>query len=211
MQAQFLTIEGGEGVGKTTNIQFVQSILEQHNIPFIQTREPGGTPLAEELRELLLAKRDEPFDPVAELLLMFAARAQHVSQVIKPALASGKWVICDRFTDATFAYQGGGRQLDWQVITQLEQSALNNFKPDKTLLLDVAPEVGMKRAAARSDFDRFESEQMAFFKRVRDAYLKRKNDDPERFLMIDASKDLVTVQSSIKQSLERFIKQVKHG
>lgn len=205
MQAQFITIEGGEGVGKTTNLELIQSILKSHNIPFYLTREPGGTPLAEELRELLLKKREEEVEPYAELLLMFAARRQHVENVIKPKLANNIWVVSDRFTDASFAYQGAGRQLNWSKIEILEQEFLGGFKPNKTFLLDVDPQVGMQRAAERSELDRFESEQMAFFDRVRSGYLKRKSLDPERFFLIDAGQPLELVQADLSQKLNHFI------
>ncbi|WP_144394303.1 dTMP kinase [Pleionea sediminis] len=210
MQPQFITIEGGEGVGKTTNLQLIESLLKQNRIDFIVTREPGGTPFAEEIRELLLNKRQEAVDPVAELLLVFAARKQHVEQTIKPALASGQWVVCDRFTDATFAYQGGGRELGFELIEQINQLALAGFKPNKTLLLDVDPDIGMQRAAKRSELDRFESEQMAFFERVRAAYRQRASDDAERFMVVDAGQDLVNVQTDITTVFQEYIDGVTH-
>ncbi len=211
MKAQFITIEGGEGVGKSTNIALVRSILEKHNISYVVSREPGGTPLAEELREILLRKRTEVVHPETELLLMFAARAQHVNQFIRPALNKGDWVICDRFTDATFAYQGGGRGLDWDKIEALEKWTLGDFKPDKTILLDVAPEIGLARASARAELDRFESEKMSFFEKVRSAYLKRRTQDPERFLVVDAGKSLEDVQTELANQLEAYLLQVLHG
>lgn len=211
MQAQFITIEGGEGVGKTTNLQLIESILKQHSIDYVLTREPGGTPLAEEIRELLLQNRDESVDPVAELFLVFAARKQHVESKIKKALANGQWVVCDRFTDATFAYQGGGRELSWTLIEQIESLSLGGFKPDQTVLLDLDPEVGMKRAAARSALDRFENEQMSFFNQVRAAYLKRVELDPDRFIVVDAGQSLQAVQSDIRSQLEQYINQVRNG
>ncbi|NVJ60280.1 MAG: dTMP kinase [Gammaproteobacteria bacterium] len=203
--AKFISIEGGEGGGKTTNLELMKEILSQNNIPFIVTREPGGTPLAEELRALLLENRDEKVNPVAELLMMFAARAQHVETVIKPALAAGKWVISDRFTDASFAYQGGGRNIDWAMIESLEALAIKSFKPDKTFLFDLDPVTGMKRAASRSEYDRFENEQMDFFKKVRQAYHRRMDEQPSRFILIDASKPLDEVKLQVKQSLELII------
>ncbi|MCO7225872.1 dTMP kinase [Pleionea sp. CnH1-48] len=203
---QFITIEGGEGVGKTTNIQFVESLLQQEGIEYLLTREPGGTPFAEEIRELLLAKRDENVSSDAELLLMFAARAQHVAEKIKPALAKGSWVIGDRFTDASFAYQGGGRGIDWARIEQLEQWTLQSFKPCFTLLLDVDPQIGMQRAANRGELDRFEIENLEFFNQVRAGYQRRVAEDPERFALIDASVSLEQVQEQIKTQLLAFIK-----
>ncbi len=211
MQAQFITIEGGEGVGKTTNLQLLESILKEHNIDYVLTREPGGTPLAEEIRELLLQNRDELVDPIAELLLVFAARKQHVESKIKAALANGQWVVCDRFTDATFAYQGGGRALSWSLIEQIESLSLGGFKPDQTVLLDLDPVIGMKRAAARSALDRFENEQMSFFNQVRAAYLKRVELDPERFIVIDACQSLQAVQSDIRNQFEQYIDRVLNG
>ncbi len=211
MQAQFITIEGGEGVGKTTNLQLIESILKERNIDYVLTREPGGTPLAEEIRQLLLRNRDESVDPVAELLLVFAARKQHVESKIKTALANGQWVVCDRFTDATFAYQGGGRELSWNLIEQIESLSLGGFKPDQTVLLDLDPVVGMKRAAARSALDRFENEQMSFFNQVRAAYLKRVALDPERFIVVDAGQSLEAVQSDIRSQLEQYIDRVQNG
>lgn len=203
--AKFISIEGGEGGGKTTNLELMKDILSRHNIPFILTREPGGTPLAEELRRLLLENRDEQVDPKAELLMMFAARAQHVATVIKPALASGKWVLSDRFTDASFAYQGGGRDIDWEVIKQLETLAIDGFKPDKTFLFDLDPAIGMQRAASRSEYDRFENEQMAFFEKVRQGYRRRVEEQPERFILIDASKPLEDVKQQVTQTLESLL------
>ena len=143
MQGKFITLEGTEGVGKTTNMQFIQQWLQQQNIEFITTREPGGTPLAEDIRNLLLASRDEAVDATTELLLMFASRAQHIARVIKPALAAGKWVLCDRFTDATYAYQGGGRGEDVGRIANLEQLVQGSLRPDLTLILDLSVEEGL--------------------------------------------------------------------
>ncbi len=167
VSAKFLTLEGTEGVGKTTNLEFIQGWLNGQGIEHIVTREPGGTPLAEEIRELLLSKRDEKVDPIAELLLVFAARAQHLNSVIKPALESGVWVLCDRFTDATYAYQGFGRNLPITVIEQLEDMVQQQLRPDLTIILDIDVCVGLERARARAELDRFEEEQQEFFERVR--------------------------------------------
>lgn len=200
-RGKFITIEGSEGVGKSTNIAFIREQIEFKGINLLITREPGGTPLAENIRELLLAKRAESVDDLTELLLMFAARAQHINQLIEPALAVGQWVLCDRFTDSTFAYQGGGRGLDNSVIRQLECLVQKNFQPDITFYLDIDVKVGLSRAAERAELDRFESEEIAFFERVRKAYLKRVNDDPKRFRVIDASQSLERVQASILEEL----------
>ena len=201
---KFVTIEGSEGVGKTTNIEFIQSYLKAADIPFLLTREPGGTPMAEELRELLLCEREEPVSEDCELLLMFAARAQHIQQVIKPALQAGTWVLCDRFTDATYAYQGGGRKLPLDKIASLENLVQGALRPDLTLLLDVDVEVGMSRAKGRGKLDRFEQEKLEFFERVRQAYLKRADQEQDRFRIIDAGCDLAEVQLQIKTALDHF-------
>jgi len=207
MKAPLITIEGSEGVGKSTNISLIESILREHNITFELTREPGGTPMAEEIRELLLCQREETVDPNTELLLMFASRVQHVNTKIKPLLEQNIWVISDRFTDASFAYQGGGRTLPWQRIQELEQWCLQGFKPTKTLLLDVDPEIGMKRASARGELDRFESEKMNFFEQVRAGYHRRVDEDPERFWIVDAGQTLSAVQDDIRQHIESFIQE----
>lgn len=204
-RGKFITLEGGEGVGKSTNLQFITQWLTDRNIPFIQTREPGGTPLAEQLRELLLAKREEAVDPTAELLMVFAARAQHLAQVIVPALDRGEWVICDRFTDATYAYQGGGRQLDRSLIEQLEKTVQGELRPDKVLLLDLDPEVGLQRAARTGAADRFESEHLAFFHRVRDAYRERAEASSSRYAIVDASQSLGLVQQDLGRELEQLL------
>lgn len=204
-RGKFIALEGGEGVGKSTNLQFVTEWLQARDISFVQTREPGGTPLAEELRELLLSKREESVDPTAELLMVFAARAQHLARVILPALERGDWVICDRFTDATYAYQGGGRQLDRQLIAELEQMVQGDLRPDKVLLLDLDPEIGLERAARTGAADRFESEQQAFFQRVRAAYRERAESAPDRYAVIDASRSLEEVQAQLAAELNRLL------
>ncbi|WP_323844445.1 dTMP kinase [Microbulbifer magnicolonia] len=204
-RGKFITLEGVEGVGKSTNLQFVTDWLRKQGVAFVQTREPGGTPLAEQLRELLLSKREEVVDPTAELLMVFAARAQHLAQVIMPALERGDWVICDRFTDATYAYQGGGRQLDRSLIALLEQTVQGDLRPDRILLLDLDPDVGLQRAARTGAADRFESEQLAFFQRVRAAYRERAAADPSRYAVIDASRPLEEVQQQLQSELEKLI------
>lgn len=206
-RGKFITIEGGEGVGKSTNLAYLHSLLEAREIAFVESREPGGTPLAEELRETLLRERDETVGSDCELLLMFAARAQHLSSLIVPALDRGEWVVCDRFTDATFAYQGGGRGLEWDRIAQLEQLVQGELRPDLTLLLDVPVEIGMARARQRGELDRFEQEQLGFFMRVRQAYLKRAEAEPQRFRIIDASQSLEQVQLQIGQVMQAFFDQ----
>lgn len=205
MTARFITLEGGEGAGKSTNLAFVQSHLRARGIPFITTREPGGTPLAEEIRQLLLVPREEVMSEPTELLLVFAARAQHLETVIRPALAAGQWVLCDRFTDATYAYQGGGRGLSVAHIAALESWVQQGLQPDITLLLDVPVEVGAMRVQARGETDRFEREQRAFFERVRQAYLDRAAQFPERFRVIDAGQPLEAVQASLAVALDALM------
>jgi len=195
----FITVEGIEGVGKSTNIQFIQDWLELNNIPYIHTREPGGTELGEQLRQLLLHGGSVSDD--AELLMMFASRAQHISEKIKPALRAGTWVVCDRFTDSTYAYQGGGRQLNVDNIQQLEQMVHAGLQPNLTLLLDAPVEIGRARAAKRGAADRIEAEDLAFFNRVRAMFLSRAKEF-KRYKVIDAAQPLEQVQVAIKQELE---------
>ncbi len=202
---RFITVEGTEGVGKSTNIEFLQDYFRAAKIPLLLTREPGGTPLAEELRELLLRQRQEPVSEDCELLLMFAARAQHLQQVILPALRQGTWVLCDRFTDATYAYQGGGRGLPEAKISQLESLVQGQLQPDLTLLLDLPVEIGMARARGRGALDRFEQQQLDFFERVRHCYLSRAQRYPSRFRVIDAGQLLERVQHQLQQTLDGFI------
>lgn len=204
-KGKFVTIEGGEGVGKSTNIACVENFLTARGVSFIRTREPGGTPLAEELRELLLAPRDERVCEKTELLLMFAARAQHLQQKILPALEQGLWVICDRFTDATYAYQGGGRGLSMDIIAVLENLVQEGLQPDLTLLLDVDVQIGMTRASNRSAPDRFEAEQLAFFEAVRAVYQQRAAQQPQRFCIVDAGQPLADVQRDIEQMMSDFL------
>jgi dTMP kinase len=199
---KFITIEGTEGVGKSTNLAYVHEWLTTRGVEVVVTREPGGTPLAEEIRTLLLAKRDESVDETAELLLVFAARAQHLQQVIKPALARGAWVLCDRFTDATYAYQGGGRGLDVATIAQLEQLVQGDLRPDLTLVLDIDVELGLQRARERAELDRFESEAVAFFERVRQTYRHLAEVAPERYAVVDAGQTLQAVQRDIDLVLQ---------
>lgn len=203
----FLVLEGTEGVGKSTNIDFINKYLSSKDVPLTLTREPGGTPLAEEIRELLLSPRDEKVAESTELLLMFAARAQHLQEVILPALNDGKWVLSDRFTDATYAYQGGGRELDIDKISQLENLVQESLRPDMVIILDLAIEEGLERARERAELDRFEQEETAFFERVRATYLNRAQNHPERYVIIDASKPLPEVQNSIQGVLDKLLEQ----
>jgi dTMP kinase len=202
-RGRFITLEGGEGAGKSTNARFAREYLERAGIAVLATREPGGTPLAEQIRELLLEVRDEAVDGVTELLLMFAARAQHLRTVIEPALAEGTWVLCDRFTDATYAYQGGGRGLDPAMIASLETLVHGALQPDLTLYLDVAPEAARARLDGR-EFDRFERERQDFFERVRRVYLERAAAF-SRFRVIDAAAPLALVQAQLAHALEAFL------
>ena len=210
MVAKFITVEGTEGVGKTTNINFIKSWFRQNEIKFVATREPGGTPLAEEIRDLLLKPRDELVVSSAELLLMFAGRAQHLNKVILPALQADTWVLCDRFTDATYAYQGFGRQMSSELIVQLENIVQGDIRPDLTLLLDVPVEIGLERANDRGDPDRFEQEQQDFFNRVRAGYLSLANENSDRYVVIDASQELQGVQTDIALALDTFYKSLGH-
>ena len=196
--ARFITIEGGEGAGKSTAQQFLASKLISMGLSVTLTREPGGTPLAEELRQTLLNPHGEVPVEMAELLLLFAARAQHIANVIKPALDRGAWVLCDRFTDATYAYQGGARGMSLEVITQLEEMVQGALQPHQVILLDLPPEVGLERARARGELDRFEREPMAFYERVRSGYLERVRAMPGRYTVIDASQDLQGVEDQLE-------------
>ena len=204
-EGKFITVEGVEGVGKSTNIDFIHRFLKEREQPVFVTREPGGTPLAEEIRNMLLRNREEPVDSCAELLLMFAARAQHLNTVILPALQRGEWVLCDRFTDATYAYQGAGRGQSKQDIAHLEQMVQKKLQPDVTILLDLDVDVALQRARQRGKLDRFESEQVAFFKRVRQGYMDRVNDAPDRYQLIDAAQPLEEVQRDIAKALEKIL------
>jgi len=200
---RFITLEGSEGVGKTTSLKFVQSLVESMGYQVLVTREPGGTPLAEEIRNILLKDRDEPVQNETELLLMFASRTQHVQQLIKPALDAGKWVICDRFVDASYAYQGGGRGIAFTRLQALEDWCLRGFKPDLTLLLDMSSTDGIERTKKRGKADRFEIEKMGFYKKIRAAYLERANMEPKRIHIIDAAPPIEVVQQAIRVILSR--------
>ncbi|MCW9015702.1 MAG: dTMP kinase [Kangiellaceae bacterium] len=195
---KFITLEGSEGVGKSTSLNFVKELVESKGHKVIVTREPGGTPLAEDLRATLLSNRKEKIESDAELLMMFAARAQHVNQLIKPALESGTWVICDRFVDASYAYQGGGRGIPFERIKFLEEWTLGQFKPDLTVLLDMSVKEGMERTRQRGAPDRFEVEKIEFFERIREAYLQRAAAEPHRIHIVDAAPSIEEVQRSLR-------------
>ncbi|MDA7774836.1 dTMP kinase [Pseudomonadales bacterium] len=200
MKGRFITIEGVEGVGKSTNISYIERFLEARDIKFVSTREPGGTALAERIRDVLLDKAESSMDPMTELLLMFAARKQHTEELIKPALERGEWVICDRYTDSSYAYQGGGRGLDSKIISKVEKLTLGSFKPDLTIVLDLPVKKGLARAGNRGELDRFELESEKFFKRVRATFLARAKTH-KRYHVINASRSLSAVQGKIGAAL----------
>ncbi|WPC03627.1 dTMP kinase [Pseudomonas benzenivorans] len=204
MSGLFITLEGPEGAGKSTNREYLAARLAEHGIEVLLTREPGGTPLAERVRELLLAPSEEPMAADTELLLVFAARAQHLDRVIRPALARGCVVLCDRFTDATYAYQGGGRGLPEERIAVLEDYVQGGLRPALTLVFDLPIEVGLSRAAARGRLDRFEQEGRAFFDAVRQTYLRRAAAEPQRYRVLDASQPL----SEVQQALDALLPQI---
>lgn len=204
-KGKFITIEGSEGVGKSTNIAFIQDYLGKSNIELLTTREPGGTPFAEQIRDLLLTKREEKISETSELLMMFAARAQHLEKVILPAIKEGKWVLCDRFTDSSYAYQGGGRGMSYELISKLEALVQGELQPDFTLYLDIDVKLGLARAQQRAELDRFESEKLDFFERVRAAYLERAATDSSRIKVIDASQSLKQVQCDIEIILSAYL------
>lgn len=202
MRGKFITLEGIDGAGKSTQLDFIAAWLRERAADLVVTREPGGTPLGEQLRALLLTA---PMSARAETLLMFAARAQHVDTVIEPALAAGRWVLCDRFTDATFAYQGGGRGIDAGDIAALERWVHPNLQPDLTLLFDLPPAVAAARLGLARNNDRFEAEQTQFFARVRAVYLQRAQQYPQRFVVIDAAGDAAQVRGRVQEALQRWL------
>jgi len=207
LSGKFITVEGIEGVGKSTNIEFIHRQLQAAGREVVLTREPGGTPLAEAIRGLLLDPAYTGMDPRCELQLVFAARAEHLARVIRPALAQGKWVLCDRFTDATYAYQGGGRGIDTGIIASLETLVQGTFRPDLTLLLDVTVAVGLARAGKRGSLDRFEQEQVEFFERVRLCYLDMAREHAARYRVVDAAQPLDAVQRELEGVLATFLQQ----
>lgn len=208
MTGKFITLEGTEGVGKSSNLAFMAEYLESSGIEVVLTREPGGTPLAESIRDLILAPVDEPVCDLTELLLVFAARAQHLQQRIKPALQRGAWVLSDRFTDATYAYQGDGRGLPKPVIAQLEQLVQGELRPDLTIILDVDVETGLGRAKARGSLDRIETQDKAFFQRVREGYQALAQAAPARYRIVDATPPLAQVQNALKTHLDALLTDV---
>ncbi|MBX9763216.1 MAG: dTMP kinase [Pseudomonadaceae bacterium] len=209
MSGLFITLEGPEGAGKSTNRDYLATRLREQGIDVLLTREPGGTPLAERVRELLLAPSEEPMAADTELLLVFAARAQHLAQVIRPALARGAVVLCDRFTDATYAYQGGGRGLSEARIEVLENFVQDTLRPDLTLVFDLPVEVGLARAAARGRLDRFEQEGQSFFEAVRQTYLRRAALQPQRYYILDAAQSLAGVQQALDNLLPQLLERVR--
>ena len=204
-RGQFITFEGTEGVGKSTQLANAASTLDALGVECVVTREPGGTPMAESIRELLLAPRDEPVNETTELLLMFAARAQHLHTRILPELEAGRWVLCDRFTDATFAYQGGGRGVPADRIALLESLVQGTVHPDHVILLDAPVETGMTRARHRGDLDRFEQEAVAFFERIRETYLARAASAPGRYHIVDASQPIEAVSDEVAGLLRSLV------
>ena len=205
MTGLFITLEGPEGAGKSTNREYLAERLRAEGIEVVLTREPGGTPLAERIREVLLTPGEEPMNADTELLLVFAARAQHLAEVIRPALARGAVVLCDRFTDATYAYQGGGRGLSQERIASLETFVQGSLRPDLTLIFDLPIEVGMARASARGRLDRFEQEGRTFFDAVRSTYLKRAEAEPARYRLVDAAQSLENVQLQLDALLPELL------
>ncbi len=199
--SKLITLEGIEGVGKTTNLHFIQNLLIAQGHDCVLTREPGGTTLGESLRGLLLSHAETAMSADAELLMMFAARAEHLDKVIRPALSAGKTILCDRFTEATYAYQGGGRQLGMEKIARLEQWVQGDLRPDLTIILDAPVEIGRRRAGLRSVPDRIEKEKDDFFQRIRQSYLSLAQQSPHRIRVVDASLELEQVQQQIKQVL----------
>ena len=202
--AKFIVVEGLEGAGKTTALNQIKQILEQNNINYICTREPGGTPLAEKMREIVKAETDELLTTEAELLLMYASRAQLIANVIKPALQQGTWVLGDRHDLSSLAYQGGGRQIPDELIMPIRNAVLNGFEPDLTLLMDLDPRIGLKRAAARGELDRIEKEQIDFFDRTRAVYLEHANNN-QKITAIDASQELPSVQQQLQHTLTNWL------
>ena len=202
-RGRFITLEGMDGAGKTTHLEWLQGRLLERGIALKVTREPGGTALGESLRELLLHGK-ESRQPETEALLMFAARHEHIARVIAPALAAGEWVLCDRFTDATYAYQAGGSGMEWGRIAELERWVQGDLQPDLTLYFDLAPEIGRARTREVRAPDRFEREQLGFYERVRAAYLRRAEEHPLRMRVIDAARTIPEIQADLEKLLQLF-------
>ena len=201
----FITLEGTEGAGKSTVMDYVAELFHAAGADVIQTREPGGTKAGEQIREILLDSNNSGLDSDTELILMFSARAQHINEIIKPAINAGKVVICDRFTDASYAYQGAGRGIEHDRIKQLEDWVQQGLKPDLTLLLDIDVETGLRRAGKRSEADRFEQEEADFFERIRQCYLDRAKNEPQRFRIIDASQSYEDVKKQLQKTLKEYL------
>lgn len=204
-RGRFITVEGIEGVGKSTNIDTLVGRIEAAGYKVLTTREPGGTPYAEDIREILMNRSDEPVPEIAELLLMFAARSFNVNNVIVPALEAGTWVVCDRFTDSTRAYQGGGRGIPMDTIDRVADWVHGDTWPDITILLDAPVEVGMERAGNRSEPDRFEQERHEFFQRVRECYLQIAASEPDRFVVIDTAQSIDAVRAEMSMLADQII------
>lgn len=209
-RGKFITVEGVEGVGKSTNMEFIVARIETAGFNVMRTREPGGTPMAEQIRQMLLQHGDEALPDLAELLLFFAARSLHIENAIRPALATGTWVICDRFTDASRAYQGAGRGQTMEKINTLANWTHGDLNPDLTVLLDAPEDIGMRRAQKRGATDRLESEQLSFYARVRQQYLALAEQEPERFAVIDASRPLAEVQAQIAVIIDALTDQINN-
>jgi len=204
-RGRFITVEGIEGVGKSSNIEVLVREIESAGYEVLTTREPGGTPVAEDIRKLLMDRGDEPIPEIAELLLMFAARSLNVNNVILPAVNSGKWVICDRFSDSSRAYQGGGRGIPLETIDQLADWVHGDITPDVTILLDAPVDIGMARASKRGKPDRIESEKHDFFQRVRECYLQLAEREPQRFVLIDTTRSLQEVQADVAKLAQQLV------
>ena len=205
MTGKFITVEGIEGAGKTTQLAFIRDYLETAGKRVLLTREPGGAALSEEIRALLLKQRQEGMSADTELLLLFAARAEHLHQVIRPALESGIWVLCDRFTEASYAYQGGGRGVAGERIAVLENWVQGNLRPDLTLLFDLPAEQGLARVGRRGLLDRFEREELNFFQRVRKAYLEQAARHPDRYRIVDASRSIAAVRTEVEAIVQALL------
>jgi dTMP kinase len=204
-RGRFISVEGIEGVGKSSNIDVLVQFIEKSGHEVLTTREPGGTPLAEDIRNILMHRGDEPISEITELLLMFAARSLNVSNIIRPALSAGTWVVCDRFTDSSRAYQSGGRGIEMDVVNQLAEWVHGDLWPDLTILLDAPVEIGMARAGNRSKPDRIEREENDFFARVRSCYLRLAADEPERFVVVDTTRPLAVVQEDVAKLAQQLI------
>ena len=202
----FITFEGTDGLGKSTNLNYFSDLARQHGISVEISREPGGTPLGEEIRAMLIDNSLESMNSMTELLLILAARASHITSKIEPALAAGKWFLCDRFSDATYAYQGGGREIDNRIIMQLEKITNVGLTPDFTFLFDAPPEVGLSRAINRGEPDRFEKEEMDFYQRVRSAYLNLAKKNPEHKLLIDATQSISSIQKILMKQFNLLLR-----